>query len=144
MTSDIQIKQISNGFKFLLNGEEVEVSHLRYNELSPENSIVSLCKTENCHIVGPFEAGFIIKYLKETGQENLIDIEIVMLGQRLVEELGLETEKTGVYKGKYKISSKHRSCGGKEPMSLIELGKMCVDIVDNKSHSEWFKILKSK
>jgi hypothetical protein len=135
MIHDIQIQQLNSGFKFVLNNEEVEVSHIKYNRLTPKESIVSLHKTENYHIVGPYTAGFIINYLNATEQLHLLSLELIMTGKRLVEDLKLKKYSIGANTQLYRT--------GNGPMSLIDLGKTVNNCVDNKSYSEWFNKLKN-
>lgn len=137
-----QLEQITNGFTFLFEEEEVYVSSVK-NSLSQENAEVTLCKSDDYTILGDYKKSFIAKYLQVTKQDNLLDINVISAGKNIVKELGLVKIPFGLYKNYYKISSKHWSCGGIKPKSIIELGRIAMDSVSKKELHVWLNQLKN-
>jgi hypothetical protein len=136
-----QLEQISKGFKFWFEDDEVEVTSVSDCQMI-EHSEVRLCKTETYEIVGPFKLSFIAQYLEQTNQEDLLDMDIISAGLNIVEKLDLKKIKLGKHSGKYSTSSIHYTHkGGTKPLSLIDLGLIAVDSVLNKKYTEWFSTL---
>lgn len=136
-----QLKQIDTGFTFFFEGDEVCVSSV-IKHPSEEHCDVRLYKTENYYKLGAFKKAFIAQYLEQTGQENLLDINIISAGQHIVDELGLKRIKFGGYEGHYQMSGKHWTSGGVKPKTLLEIGKIATDSVAKKDFSTWLHNLK--
>ena len=136
-----QLEQIDNGFKFILNDEEVVVTGVNTHTLDDANSEVRLCTTEGFTIVGPFKKSVIVQYLEETGQEQLLSREIISAGQYLVDMLGLNKINIGANKGLYELSDKHWTHGGPKPKSLLEIGQVAIDSVLKRDFSTWLHTL---
>ncbi len=126
-----QLEQINKGFIFNFEGDEVEVTSVKHH-ICEEHSEVRITKTENYNIVGSFKKEFIAQYLEKTGQEDLLNLELISAGRNLIDDLGLKKIKIGVNKGLYNYG---------KPMTLLEVGKLAFLSVYKKDINTWFNTL---
>jgi hypothetical protein len=138
---EIQIEQISYRFKFIYQDEEVVITEVNGDEKSLD-AIVSICATSGFAIKGNLTKGFIAEHLKQTNQLHLLDITYISIGSNIIELFDFKKITTGAGKGLYNISSKPTSCGGKPPMSLIEIGVNALEGVSKRSFNLWLNTFK--
>jgi hypothetical protein len=127
-----QIEQIDKGFKFAIDGEEVVVTYA-------DEKKVSICKVSNFQKIESFPSKeSVAKYLENTDQSNLLDLNVISAGQFLV-----DTFKFKKVNGLYEVSGTHFTHkGGVAPMTLIEIGQIALKSVSEKTFNIWLQTLK--
>lgn len=138
-----QLDQLDNGFVFQFAGEEVVITGVVKHPLNDELSELRMCKTETYEIIGPFRKGYIAHCLETTGQADLLSLEVISAGKYLIQDLGLTKINIGSHKGHYKMSGKHRTWGGSEPKTLLEIGRIAIDSITKRDFVTWLHTAKN-